>query len=108
MLKKPPSRGRERPGALLARRTRTVKQCSFDARSKGQPRPLPFKKNEKESEDPRLGQRAPRGKESVLADSGRVGEISAGVGWVRLIAILSILRSVRIIFLRRIPSSFRP
>jgi hypothetical protein len=29
--------GRERPGALLARRTRTVKLCSFDARSKGQP-----------------------------------------------------------------------
>jgi len=29
--------GRERPGALLARRTRTVKRCSFDARSKGQP-----------------------------------------------------------------------
>jgi hypothetical protein len=33
--------GRERPGALLARRTRTVKRCSFDARSKGQPWPLP-------------------------------------------------------------------
>jgi hypothetical protein len=33
--------GRERLGALLARRTRTVKLCSFDARSKGQPRPLP-------------------------------------------------------------------
>jgi hypothetical protein len=32
--------GRERPGALLARRTRTVKLCSFDARSKGQPWPL--------------------------------------------------------------------
>jgi hypothetical protein len=33
--------GREQPGALLARRTRTVKLCSFDARSKGQPWPLP-------------------------------------------------------------------
>jgi len=33
--------GEERPGALLARRTRTVKLCSFDARSKGQPWPLP-------------------------------------------------------------------
>ena len=32
---------RERPGALLARRTRTVKRCSFDARSKGQPWPPP-------------------------------------------------------------------
>src|ERR1041384_2371203 len=27
----------ERPGALLARRTRTFRKCSFDARSKGQP-----------------------------------------------------------------------
>ena len=26
----------------LARRTRTIKMCSFDARSKGQPRPLPL------------------------------------------------------------------
>ena len=33
---------REWPGALLARRTRTVKLCSFDARSKGQPWPLPL------------------------------------------------------------------
>jgi hypothetical protein len=30
----------ERPGALFARRTRTMKLCSSDARSKGQPRPL--------------------------------------------------------------------
>ena len=29
-------KGRVRPGALLARRTRTVKLCSFDARNKGQ------------------------------------------------------------------------
>jgi len=34
--------GRKQPGALLARRTRTMKRCSFDARSKGQPRPLPL------------------------------------------------------------------
>ena len=33
--------GREWPGALLARRTRTMKRCSSDARSKGQPWPLP-------------------------------------------------------------------
>ena len=33
----------ERPGALLARRTRTMKLCSFDARSKGQPWPLPLR-----------------------------------------------------------------
>jgi len=41
----------ERPGALRARRTRTVKLCSFDARSKGQPGPLPLKKSYKESEN---------------------------------------------------------
>jgi len=35
--------GRKRPGALLARRTRTFRKCSFDARSKGQPRPLPYR-----------------------------------------------------------------
>jgi len=29
-----------RPGALLAHRTRTMKRCSSDARSKGQPWPL--------------------------------------------------------------------
>jgi hypothetical protein len=33
--------GGEWPGALLARRTRTLRRCSFDARSKGQPWPLP-------------------------------------------------------------------
>jgi len=32
---------REQPGALFARRTRTVRRCSFDAHSKAQPRPLP-------------------------------------------------------------------
>jgi predicted RNase H-like HicB family nuclease len=32
--------GRERPGALLARRTRTIGMCLFDARSRGQPIPL--------------------------------------------------------------------
>jgi hypothetical protein len=37
-------KGRERPGALLARRTRTVKLCWFDARNKGQPWPLPLEK----------------------------------------------------------------
>jgi hypothetical protein len=32
----------ERPGALLARRTRTIGMCSSDARSQEQPRPLPL------------------------------------------------------------------
>jgi len=31
----------EWPGALLARRAPTMNQWSLDARSKGQPRPLP-------------------------------------------------------------------
>ena len=34
--------GGEWPGALLARRTRTIRMCSFDARSKGQPWLLPL------------------------------------------------------------------
>jgi hypothetical protein len=34
--------GGERPGALLARGTRALRRASFDARSQGQPRPLPF------------------------------------------------------------------
>jgi hypothetical protein len=42
-LKKAPAGG-EQPGALLARRTRTMKLCSFDARSSiEQPRTLPYK-----------------------------------------------------------------
>jgi hypothetical protein len=80
--------GRERPGALLARRTRTMKRCSFDARSKGQPWPLPLGRYG-ELEGPRLGQGASQGEESVLADSGRVGEITARVGRVRTETILS-------------------
>jgi hypothetical protein len=34
---------REQPGALLARRTRTMKLCSFDARSEVQPWPLLYR-----------------------------------------------------------------
>ena len=34
---RPQKDGKERPGALLARRTRTIGMCSFDARSKGHP-----------------------------------------------------------------------
>ena len=36
------------------------------------------------------------GKESALADSGQVGEISARVGRVRSLAILSILRDLHL------------
>jgi hypothetical protein len=35
-----------------------------------------------------------QGEESVLADAGRVGGITASVGWVRSLAFLSILLSL--------------
>jgi hypothetical protein len=38
---------RERPDALLARRTRTMKRCSFDARSWDQTRPPLEEDNER-------------------------------------------------------------
>ena len=41
---------------------------------------------------PCLGQGAAQGKESVLADSGREGEITARAGRVRSLVFLSILR----------------
>ena len=41
---------------------------------------------------PCLGQGASQGEEAVLADSGREGEIVAGVGWVRTATPLNILR----------------
>ena len=41
---------------------------------------------------PRLGQGASQGEESVLADSGREGEITARVEWVRSLAFLSSLQ----------------
>ena len=41
---------------------------------------------------PCLGKGASLGEETVLADSGRVGEITARVGWVRRLNVLSILR----------------
>jgi hypothetical protein len=40
---------------------------------------------------PCLGQGASLGEEAVLADSGRAGEVAAGVGRVRGLAFLSIL-----------------
>ena len=41
---------------------------------------------------PCLGQGASLGEEAVLADSGRAGEVAAGIGRVRRLAYLSILR----------------
>ena len=58
--------GREQPGALVARRTRTVKLCSSDARSLGQPRPLPLKRcGENEKGLPRRAQSDHRGHHSL-------------------------------------------
>ena len=43
---------------------------------------------------PSLGQGASLGEEAVLPDSGRAGEVAAGVGRVRSLAFVSILRAV--------------
>jgi len=45
-----------------------------------------------------LGQGASLGEEAVLADSGRAGEITIRVGWVRSLDFLSILRDVLPLF----------
>jgi len=45
-----------------------------------------------------LGQGASLGEEAVLADSGRAGEVVAGVGRVRRLAFLSILRGAALLF----------
>ena len=82
--------GKERPGALLARRTRTVKLCSFDARSWDYPS-HPLKMNS--SLRPCLGEGASLGKAAVLADAGREGGVAARVGRVRRLAFLNILRN---------------
>ena len=44
-----------------------------------------------------MGQGASLGEEAVLADSGRVGEVAAGVGRVRMLAFLNSLRMLRIL-----------
>ena len=49
---------------------------------------------------PCLGEGASMGEEAVLADSGREGEITAGVGRVRTVAFLSILHCVFLLFRR--------
>ena len=46
------------------------------------------------------------GEEAVLADSGRVGEIAAGIGRVRSLPFLSILRDLHLLFTTCEPLSF--
>ena len=55
---------------------------------------------------PCLGQGASLGEEAVLADSGRAGEVAAGVGRVRRLAFLSILRDFILLFLKLRPLNF--
>jgi len=47
---------------------------------------------------PCLGEGAHLGEEAVSADSGRAGEVAAGVGRVRRLAFLSILRGAALLF----------
>ncbi len=82
--------GKERPGALLARRTRTVKLCSFDARSWDHPSHS-LKMNS--SLRSCLGEGASLGKAAVLADVGRAGEVVARVEWVKTETFLNIPRN---------------
>ena len=85
---------REWPGALLARRTRTIRMCSFDARSKGQPQPLPPRKAY-ETRRPSLdvcNRRCPapqpwvwrsRSRETVVARRAHVESRTVSAHWLR-------------------------
>jgi hypothetical protein len=53
-----------------------------------------------------LGTRRVQGEEAVLEDSGREGEITAGVGWVRRLAFLSILQGCVLLPQTRRPLDF--
>ena len=55
---------------------------------------------------PCLGKGASQGEESVLADSGREGEITARAGRVRSLAFLSILRDIHLLSMTCEPLSF--
>src|SRR5207253_5424300 len=71
--------GRERPGALLARRTRTMKLCSFDARSEGQSGCSPDGEVGK-TRRPSPWQMARPGKSIAKQSEGRAGEKYLPVG----------------------------
>jgi len=74
----------------FARRVRTIRMCSLDARGSG-PIQATLLKARNTLLRLCLGQGAAQGKESVLADSGRECEITARVGRVRSLSFLSIL-----------------
>jgi len=71
---------REWPGALRAHRTRAMKQCSFDARSKGQPRALP-QREMKRNGRPSHGLMARLGKSIAKQSEGRAGKKISASGW---------------------------
>jgi len=75
----------------FARRVRTIRMCSLDARGLG-PIQATLLKASNTLLRPCLGQGASLGEEAVSADSGRVGEVDAGVWRVRSLAFLSILQ----------------
>ena len=66
--------------------------CSLNARGLGPIQAVLLKASNKLLR-PCLGQGASQGEEAVLADSGREGEVVAGVERVRSMAFLSILRA---------------
>ncbi len=76
----------------FARRMRTIKMCSLDARGLGPIQATLLNASNKLLR-PCLGQGASQGEEAVLADSGREGEVVAGVERVRSLVFLSILRA---------------
>ena len=67
----------------FARRVRTIRMCSLDARGLGPIQATLLKASNKLLR-PCLGQGASLGEEAVLADSGRAGEVAARVGRVRM------------------------
>jgi hypothetical protein len=76
----------------FARRVRMIRMCFLNARGLGPIQATLLKASNKLLR-PCLGQGASQGEEAVLADSGREGEVVAGVGRVRSMAFLSILRA---------------
>lgn len=75
----------------FARRVRTIRTCSLDARGLGLIQATLLKASNKLLRF-YLGQGASQGEEAVLADSGREGEVVARIGLVRALAFLSILQ----------------
>ncbi len=76
----------------FARRVRTIRMCALDARGLGPVQATLLNASNKLLRLC-LGQGVSQGEEAVLADSGREGEVAAGVGWVRRVVFSGILRA---------------